>query len=48
MYCEVFAQYIFSCISHRALDAQRYDVSENVNHYGLNEINYKMRENNYV
>ena len=27
---EMFAQYIFSRISRRALDAQKYDVSENL------------------
>ena len=26
---EIFAQYKFSCISHRALDARKFDVSEN-------------------
>ena len=29
---EIFAQYIFSCISRRAVDARKYDVS------GKNEI----------
>ena len=27
---EIFAQYIFSRISHRALDARKYDVSEKI------------------
>ena len=29
---EIFAQYIFSLISRRALDARKYDVSEKMNH----------------
>ena len=29
---EIFAQYIFSRISRRALDARKYDVSEKMNH----------------
>ena len=37
---ETFAQYIFSRISRRALDARKYDVSENINHYKLNGIKY--------
>ena len=29
---EIFAEYIFSRISRRALDARKFDVSENYNH----------------
>ena len=35
---EIFAQYIFSHISRMVLDAQKYDVSENLNHNRLNGI----------
>ena len=42
---EIFTQYIFSCISCMVSDAQKYDVSENLNHYRLNGIRYKMLEN---
>ena len=39
---EIFAQYIFSrMVSY----ARKYDVSENLNHYMLDRIRYKMREN---
>ena len=37
---EMFAHYIFSCISCRALDEQKYDMSENLIHFKLNGINY--------
>ena len=37
---EIFAQYLFSHISRRAVDARKYDVSENKIHYRLNGINY--------
>ena len=30
---EIFAQYIFSCISRSVLGARKYDVSEKMNHY---------------
>ena len=33
---EIFAQYIFSRISRRALDARKYDVSEKMKHYRSN------------
>ena len=33
---DIFAQYIFSRISHRALDARKFDVSENYNHNSTN------------
>ena len=42
---EIFAQYIFSCISRRAFDARKFDVSENYYHYRTNRINWYMREN---
>ena len=32
----IFAQYIFSRISRRALDARKYDVSEKMNYYRSN------------
>ena len=41
---EIFMQYIFSRISHRVLNAQKYDVSEKRNHYSSNRINYHMRK----
>ena len=41
----IFAQYIFSHISRRVLDARKYDVSEKINHYNSDRINYRMREN---
>ena len=34
------AQYIFLCISRMVLDARKYDISENINHYRLNGISY--------
>ena len=36
---EIFAQYIFSRISRRALDARKFDVSENYYHNRTNRIN---------
>ena len=33
---DIFAQYIFSRISRRALDERKYDVSEKMNHYRSN------------
>ena len=42
---EIFAQYLFSHISRMVSDARKYDVSENLNHYRLNGIRCKMREN---
>ena len=42
---DIFAQYIFSRISRRMLDARKYDVSEKINPYRANKINYYMREN---
>ena len=33
---EIFAEYIFSRISRRAIDARKFDVSENYNHNGTN------------
>ena len=35
---EIFAQYIFSRISHMVSDARKYDVRENINHYRSNGI----------
>ena len=37
---EISAQYIFLRILHMVLDARKYDVSENINHYRLNKIQY--------
>ena len=42
---EIFAQYIFSRISDRALDARKFDGSENYYHNRTNRINWYMREN---
>ena len=33
---DIFAQYMFSGILHRALDAQKFDVCENYNHNRTN------------
>ena len=41
---EIFAQDIFSCILRRALDARKFDVSENYNHNRTNRNNQHMRE----
>ena len=38
---EIFAQYIFSRISHRALDARKYDVRGKMNHYRSNRNTQK-------
>ena len=32
---EMFAHYMFSCISRKALHARKYDVSEKINRYNL-------------
>ena len=42
---EVFAPYIFSLISRRALDARKFDVSENYYHNGTNRINWHVCKN---
>ena len=42
---EIYAQYIFSRISRMVPYARKYDVSENLNHYRLDGIRYKIREN---
>ena len=42
---DIFAQYIFSRISHRALDARKFDVSEKYYHNRTNRINWYVREN---
>ena len=42
---EIFAQYIFSRILCRVLDARKYDVSEKINHYRTDRVNCAMREN---
>ena len=39
---EIFARYIFS---RRALDARKFDASENYYHNGTNRINWHVREN---
>ena len=41
---EIFAQYLSSRISRRALDAQKFDVSENYYHNSTNRINLYVRE----
>ena len=42
---EIFTQYIFSRISRRALDAQKFDVSETYYHNRTNRINWHMHKN---
>ena len=42
---ENFAQYIFSRISRRALDARKFDVSENYTHDSTNRNKSHLREN---
>ena len=42
---EIFAQYIFSRISHRAVDARKFDVSENYYHNRTDRINWHVHEN---
>ena len=42
---DIFAQYIFSRISRRALDARKFDASENHYHKRTNRIDKYMREN---
>ena len=42
---EISAQYIFSCISRMALDAQRYGVSEKNNQNSTKRTNCYLREN---
>ena len=42
---DIFARYIFSLISRRALAARKFDVSENYHHNGTNRINWHVREN---
>ena len=42
---DIFALYIFSRISHRAIDVRKFDVSENYYHNRTNRINWHMREN---
>ena len=39
---DIFAQYIFLRISRMVSYAQKYDLSENLNHYRLDGIRYKM------
>ena len=41
---DIFAQYIFSRILRRALDAQKFDVSENYHHKRTNRISWYVRE----
>ena len=45
---QIFRQCIFSCISLRALDARKYNVSEKNNHYRLNRNTYLMREKKFT
>ena len=40
---DIFARYIFSFITRRAVDAQKIDVSENYYHNGTNRINWHVR-----
>ena len=40
----ILAQYIFSRISRRALDARKFDVGENYYHNRTNRINWYVRE----
>ena len=42
---EIFMQYIFLRILRWALDARKFDVSENYYHNRTNRINWYMREN---
>ena len=42
---EIFAQNIFSRISRRAVDARKFDVSENYYHNRTDRINWHVREN---
>ena len=42
---DIFAQYIFSRISCRALDARKFHVNENYYHNRTNRIKWYMREN---
>ena len=44
----IFAQYIFSRILRRGLDAHKYDASKEINCYSLNRINCYIRENVYT
>ena len=45
MNIEYFTQYIFSRIWQRALDAQKFGVSEEITHNRTNRINWYVREN---
>ena len=42
---EIFAQFIFSRISRRVLDARKFDMSEKISHYRSNRIDCYMLEN---
>ena len=42
---EIFAHYIFSRISRRALDGRKFDVCENYNYNRTNRNKQHMREN---
>ena len=42
---EIFAEYIFSRISRRAIDVRKFDVSENYNHNKTIRINWYVHEN---
>ena len=41
---EIFARYIFSFISRKAVEARKFDVSENYYHNRTNRINWHVRE----
>ena len=45
MNVEILAQYTFSRISRRAVDARKFDVSENYYHNRTDRINWHVREN---
>ena len=42
---DIFTQNIFLRISRRALDARKFDVSENYNHDRTSRIKWSVREN---
>ena len=42
---EILAKYIFTLNSRRAIDARKFDVSENYNHNRTNRIKWYVREN---
>ena len=42
---DIFAQYIFSLISHSAVHARKFDVNDKLEYHWTNIINSKMLEN---